>query len=111
MYSRGDIVIVPFPFSDQSAAKKRPAVVISSNAHNTASSDLVIMAVTSHKEKTAGIEECAIKNWKEAGLLKPSYIKSAISTVERKLVLRKLGSLSNNDIASAEILLKQFLGL
>ncbi len=38
-------------------------------------------------------------------------IKSAISTVERKLVLRKLGSLSKDDIASAEILLKQFLGL
>lgn len=111
MYSRGAIVLVPFPFSNQSDTKKRPAIVISSNAYNTASSDLVIMAVTSHKEKISGLDECAIENWKEAGLLKPSYIKTAISTVERKLILKKLGSLSKKDIFSADNLLKQFLGL
>lgn len=36
-YKRGDIVLVPFPFSNQSAAKKRPAVVISSTPYNDAS--------------------------------------------------------------------------
>ena len=48
----GDIILVPFPFTDQSRAKKRPAVVISSSAYNTERPDLIIMAVTSHKPNT-----------------------------------------------------------
>jgi mRNA interferase MazF len=33
-YGFGDIVLVPFPFTDQSGAKKRPAVIVSSAAYN-----------------------------------------------------------------------------
>lgn len=43
----GDIVLVPFPFTSQTASKKRPAVVISSHAYNTVKLDIVLMAVTS----------------------------------------------------------------
>ena len=32
----GDIALVPFPFTDQSTAKKRPAVIISSKTYNAA---------------------------------------------------------------------------
>lgn len=87
-FDRGDIVLVPFPFSNQTTTKKRPAAVISSNSYNNVSPDIVIMAVTSKTEKTFGIGECLIKNWKEAGLLKPSSVKPALSTVEQTLVLR-----------------------
>ena len=44
-YKRGDVVLVPFPFSNQTDAKKRPAVIISSDAYNNISSDIVIMAI------------------------------------------------------------------
>ena len=40
----GEIILVPFPFTDQSATKKRPAVVISSHIYNTEQPDLIIMA-------------------------------------------------------------------
>ena len=46
-YSFGDIVLVPFPFTDQTAAKKRPAIVVSSDAYHRDRRDLIIMAVTS----------------------------------------------------------------
>lgn len=61
-YKRGDIVLVPFLFSDQTTTKKRPAVVVTSNNYNEASLDIVIMAITSQAEKTLGIGECLIKN-------------------------------------------------
>ncbi len=41
----GDIILVPFPFTDQSTTKKRPAVVISSTPYNQERSDLIITAV------------------------------------------------------------------
>jgi len=34
-YSFGDVILVPFPFTDQSQAKQRPAVVVSSARYNT----------------------------------------------------------------------------
>ncbi|MHB8744753.1 MAG: type II toxin-antitoxin system PemK/MazF family toxin [Sulfuricaulis sp.] len=43
----GDVVLVPFPFTDQSAAKKRPAIVVSSQTYNSERPDVIIMAVTS----------------------------------------------------------------
>jgi hypothetical protein len=46
-YTFGDVVLVPFPFTDQSGGKKRPAVVVSSADYNSNRRDLVIMAITS----------------------------------------------------------------
>ena len=43
----GDVVLVPFPFTSQAASKKRPAVVVSNKAYNTARPDVVVMAITS----------------------------------------------------------------
>ena len=41
-YNKGDIVLVPFPFSDQTATKKRPAVIISSDRYNNTSLILLL---------------------------------------------------------------------
>jgi mRNA-degrading endonuclease toxin of MazEF toxin-antitoxin module len=42
----GDIVLVPFPFTDQTASKRRPAVIVSNAGYNLAKADIVVMAVT-----------------------------------------------------------------
>ena len=68
----GDVVLVPFPFTDQSTTEKRPAVVVSSDAYHRDRPDVILMAVTSQIKPSASVGEAAVQHWKEAGLLRPS---------------------------------------
>jgi len=84
-YSRGDILLVPFPFSDQTSVKQRPALVISADNFQQDGPDLLIMAITSQIGGALRLGEFLIRDWQAAGLLKPSAIKAAITTIETKL--------------------------
>ena len=110
MFGFGDIVLVPFPFTNHAATKRRPAVVVSSQAYNRARPDLVMMAVTSQLHPADGVGETWIRNWSEAGLLKPSAVKPVIATLEQGLVIRMLGALSAGDQASLRVALGQIIG-
>lgn len=66
---------MPFPFTSQAATKRRPAVIISSRADNTARADVVVMAITSQRRPVPGLAEVWVSQWQAAGLLKPSAIK------------------------------------
>jgi mRNA interferase MazF len=46
-FSQGDVVLVPFPFTDLSATKQRPALVLSPERLNKIRPDLVLAAITS----------------------------------------------------------------
>ena len=46
-YTRGDVVLVPFPFRDQATTRVRPAVVLSEDAYNQ-HGDLIVAAITTH---------------------------------------------------------------
>jgi len=96
-YKFGDIILVPFPFTDQTISKKRPAVVVSSDEYNTGRADLIIMAVTSRLYQVNKLGEKLVDDWKGAGLLKPSVFKPVLATIENTLVLRKLGCLKAED--------------
>ena len=96
-YSFGDIVLVPFPFTDQSGAKKRPAVIVSGTAYNQARRDVVIMAITSQVKPSGTFGEVIVQDWQAASLLKPSAIKPVFATIEQTLILKRLGQLSIRD--------------
>jgi len=96
-YEFGDIVLVPFPFTDQSATKKRPAVIVSSNAYNQSRPDIVIMAATSQIHGSGYFGDVRIQKWEHAGLLKPSVIKPILTTLEKGLVIKKLGNIADSD--------------
>ncbi|MBV8739622.1 MAG: type II toxin-antitoxin system PemK/MazF family toxin [Alphaproteobacteria bacterium] len=106
----GDIILVPFPFTDQSTSKKRPAVVISSANYHRSRPDYIIMAVTSRMRVLAMIGKLIVRDWREAGLLKPSTIKPIIATIEHALVLRRLGSLRADDQAALRAVISDILG-
>jgi mRNA interferase MazF len=44
----GDIVLIPIPFTDLSAQKQRPVVVISNDDYNHTAPDMVVVAMTSY---------------------------------------------------------------
>ena len=83
-YRFGDVVLVPFPFTDQTETKKRPAVVASSDRYNNARSDVILMAITSQSSGHSRIGEVVIADWKGAGLIKASTIKPILTTLEKK---------------------------
>lgn len=108
-YSYGTIVLVPFPFTDLSAAKKRPAVVVSSESYHRLRPDVIILAVTS-QTRAGNALEGMITDWRAAGLLKPSVIKPVIATLEQSLVIKALGNLQPADRGALDALVKAMLG-
>lgn len=109
-YNFGDIVLVPFPFTDQSAVKKRPAVVVSSSDYNRQRSDLIITAVTSQMRSASYFGDTAITDWQSAGLLKPSVFKAIFTSIEKRLILKKLGRISVQDRSALQTMLQTILG-
>ena len=106
----GDIVLVPFPFTDQSGSKKRPAVIVSSAAYHQARHDVLIMAVTSQLRPSGSFGETMVQHWQAAGLLKPSAIKPVITTIEQSLVIRNLGRLNDADLSALKSTLVSIIG-
>lgn len=92
-YSFGEILLLPFPFTDQTSHKKRPTAVISSNTYNQHKPDIIIIAITSQINTPLTDGELSIIKFREAGLLKPSIIKPVITTIDKNLVIKKLGQL------------------
>jgi mRNA interferase MazF len=96
-YQFGEVALVPFPFTDQSATKRRPGVIVSSAAYHEARRDLILMAVTSRVRGVGSFGELVVQDWQVANLIKPSAIKPVLATLEQSLVIKILGRLSARD--------------
>ena len=103
----GDVVLVPFPFTNQLTTKQRPAVVVSTSAYARARPDVVLMAVTSQVRSTLAFAETLLIDWQAAKLLKASVVKPLLATLEQSLIVKQLGALSTRDQAA----LKESLAL
>jgi mRNA interferase MazF len=109
-HSFGEVVLVPFPFTDQSGAKKRPAVVVSSSGSHAGRRDLIIMAITSQVRTPLGFGEAMVADWQVAGLIKPSVLKPVFTTIEQGLMLRSMGTLSAADLRALREVVAQVFG-
>ena len=95
-YKKWDIVLVPFPFTDLTTIKRRPALIISPDEYNT-NSDIVIAFVTSNLNVDCRMGDYKIEHWQEADLPKPSMIRIKFATIDKSIVIKRLGRIVEND--------------
>lgn len=110
-YNRGDVILVDIAFSGASGYKRRPAVVISTDAFKGAGIKLIVAAVTSNVSPPFRPGDTLLPGWKAAGLLKPSAVRGVLATVDKSDVVRKLGTVAAQDLASVEHRIANVLGL
>jgi mRNA interferase MazF len=97
-----DVVVVPFPYSDRLAEKRRPALVVSAPAVERALGRVWVAMITSAVEG-AGFADTRIEDLHAAGLPAPSLLRaSKIATIDADRILRRVGALSTPDRAAAE---------
>lgn len=105
----GDVVIVPFPYSDKLAEKRRPALVVSSSKFNRTSAYLWVVMITSKTQKPT--PDDIIFDHAKAGLGKPSIVRtSKIATIEAERVIRVGGKMEKRTVASVRKQIKAILG-
>lgn len=104
-FSRHNVILVRYPFSDLSSSKVRPAVIVN-GPHS--SHDLLIVPITSRMHGLLH-GEFVISDWKAAGLHVPSSIKRGIYTIEDSLVQKVVGQLPTNDMTNLEQSLRGWL--
>lgn len=109
-YSRGDVVLVGFVFSDESGKKLRPAVVVSSPAYHRARQEVIVAAITSNVRRRL-FGDHPIADWKAAGLLFPSLVTGILRTIKLTMIDRKLGSMPKPDLEAIDRGLRRSLGL
>jgi mRNA interferase MazF len=95
----GDIVLVRFPFTDLSATKQRPALVVHRDGYAARHGDAVVLALSSRPQPD---DLAAIARWREAGLPKPTWIKPLIATLAAGMLTRRLGRLESADLPRVE---------
>jgi len=90
MYNRGEVVLIPVPFTDLSATKKRPVLIISNDKYNTADQDIIVAAVTSNLiQKGVSLTNDDLT---QGTLPKPSIIRSdKVYTLNQRIVVKKIG--------------------
>ena len=107
-YTKGDVVLVPFPFRDQAMTRVRPAVVVSEDAYNQ-QGDLIIAAITTHPPRFPS--DYQLVDWQAANLVAPSTVRIQLATVAESRVIHHIGRLTSADLQEVEARLKQAFGL
>lgn len=100
-----DVILVPFPLTNLASQKIRPALQLS----NATDSDIIFCAISTKKHSTFDL---TVHPTEDNGLKQVSYIRTnKIATIEKQLVLAKLGALETKAIQSVKKNLLKIFGL
>ena len=108
-YNQGQVVLIPFPFTDLTTTKQRPALIVSSDSYNLTHQDVILAAITSQVPTHLKPDECLLSgnDQKAAGLPKRSMIKlGKIVTIDQRLIRKTLGKLPPDTLTKVKEILQ-----
>jgi len=105
-YNFGDIVLIGFPHTDLQGISKRPAIVL----YDSGDQDVLLARITTQEYTTE--TDYKILDWPKSGLLAESYIRlGRQATIEKRFIIRKLGTLEAKDTEVLKSILKRMFHL
>ena len=117
MTTRGDVVIVEFPYQDGTRGKNRPALVVQCDRNNGRLQNTVVAMITGNTrlamaEATQLLVDPSAPQGQSSGLHAPSAVKCEnLFTVSQSHILRTIGRLSPAMMAQVDACLRASLGL
>ncbi len=104
-----DVVVVPFPFTDRSTSKRRPALVLSNaDGFNHKIGHCLLTMITSSQQSSWPLDT-KISDLNSAGLTSPSLVRMKLFTLDNKLIIRKAGNLAPQDQSAVRRSLAELL--
>ena len=105
-----DVLVVPFPFTDRAAQKRRPAVALTARAVNATLGHTICAMVTS-ADNPPWPNDVAIRELETAGLSAASVIRLKWFTIDNRLILRRAGTLAEADRRTLRQVIKAALNV
>ncbi len=108
MYHKGDIVLTPFPFTDLSGSKVRPAVVVASHKKSV---DITVVFITSQPKPVGHFVVPVLPSSQNGLKVSSGVVCDKIATLDTKVILGKIGVCSRIDVVAIEAELRSVFGL
>ena len=110
-YKPFEIVVVPFPFTDRKTDKRRPALVLSDDIKfNKPSGHAMLAMITSQKNPDWPLDTMISDN-RRTGLTAPSKVRMKLFMLDSRLIVKKIGTLTDSDKNAVAQALKSLLGI
>ncbi len=113
--SRGDVVLVDYPFSDRTGSKVRPALVVQGDALNRRITDTILASISRSTHRPSATQlfiDISTPEGGGTGLRQNSMIQCEnLLTYDQRLVITKIGQLSAPLMQRANACLKAALDL
>ncbi|HEX9506125.1 MAG TPA: type II toxin-antitoxin system PemK/MazF family toxin [Acidimicrobiia bacterium] len=109
----GELFLAPFLYASLAEMKRRPVCIVSAQSFN-AGPDVVVAMVTSRATRRSdpGVGDVVIEDWRSAGLLAPSTVRSGrLQSMEARLLDSRLGKLVEGDLTKVRAALRRVLEL
>jgi mRNA interferase MazF len=109
-FNKRDLILIKFPFSDQTGSKVRPAIIVSNNNFNEKSEDIFLVPITSVLKSAEHSFEITQKNMEKGNLIINSRVRvDKLGVVRKSLFKMKVGEINNSTMLKINKKLEKIL--